>query len=785
MMMAGPTTVAAPRMDQPTGVPLYHAVPTRRPSLPHQPSSGSYGSFGSFGSLASSSSQQLHRRSSSATTASVSRHRRSSHYQHYQLQPQPQPIQAVQPQFLFYPQIVPYQQMPYPQQLPYQHQRVHNLLHSSAASSYQTLPYHYSYQPVNQPVNQLGPVHGYGQPSPKHHLRRQQHLLPDAPPSSLQHSSCPSLSSKQTLAALQTKQATSQAEAQVASTQTALFSGFSLRGSQQNKAADGATQKKQDQDKAQAKDTTKSKTVLHASAPTVKPPSRKKDSVGRNRGPVDAKDLTNRLYTILAECGMQAAANTTSAPPLSPLSPRSPLEAAPPQLLPQGVVGADRSGQRIRSRGSGNLRALYASNTPIVPTTGGGGGSIRRQPFSAPNDLNTLSELPPPPSMVDLQRRKHRTRSLSPNEVYMRGSGPAGTTGAKLPSPMAPGTFGQRRSVSSMIQPPPSAQHGLPYIPSQAAQQFARTTAAAGSPRKSTRVPKSRGQSPKAPYSHNQSVSVSPPLSPKSKPSPPLSPKTKPSPARSPRVQHAFKDTLAEPGSRRQSQKEGAEAAAAVEDAPGDADEKAEEAAVDGAAVEGAAADEATENADDEAEAEAEGGTDANAKMAKAAATKAMAAADVRRIVQEHSVDWTQSDEATVLRKQAKKEKKEREKREKKAKQQQQQQQQQQQAGDEARPLWRLKARLSSFSKDKLMPSPPATAVAVAEDKEDKAAPTLAATVVEEASKVQEQVLTAGGTKEVPGVVESAAGEPTSKSSSVLSLTALTKSSSFLSRFKF
>lgn len=710
----------------------------------------------------------------------------------------------MQPQFLFYPQIIPYQQMPYHQQLPYQHQRMHNLLHNS--NGHHITQYNNLHQNQNLNLN-LNHQHSQNQ-NRSYHLRQPQHLLPHAPPSSQQHSSSSSFSSQQHLTALQqqTKQTQGQTQAQSqpqTTTQMPLFSGFSLRGSKQNKMARNSSQQQLLPQKPQLQQPQPQPPpppmTLQASSVKIKPPPRKKDPADRNRGPVNPKDLAHRLHTIQAERGLQAAAGCgNSSATTSPLEP-------PPQL--QQGAGVDRSGRRIRSRGSGNLRAVYASNAPIIPTTGG--GSIRRQAFSAPHNLNALA---PPPSLPELERRKNRTRSLSPQQVSMRGGGPAGATVAKPPSPMAntfsspsavaaaagaaptDATLAQRRAVTSVILPS-HAHHGVPYVPSQAAQQFTRTTAVVGGPRKSILLQKPKNQQQQnQSYSHNQPVARSPPLSQKDKASPSAKSSAKspvtPSSARAPSVQHAFKDTLAEPGNRRQSIKEGSDAAV-VEDSTTAVGDKAEP------AVEDAAADEVS------ADVEADLDTDTKAKAAKAA-KKPVAASDFRRIVQEHSVDWTQSDETAGQRKREKKEKKEREKQEKKAKQQQVQQENgnDAEAPKQARPLWRLKARLSSFSRDKRSPSPPETAVAaaapvapVAEAKEDKVAtqaPDVAA-VAEAAPKVQEESASAvedakAGAPEVApeatAVEAPAAIESTSNSPSVLSLTAMAKSSSFLSLFK-
>ncbi|KAL1901455.1 hypothetical protein Sste5346_001860 [Sporothrix stenoceras] len=640
---------------------------------------------------------------------------------------------------------------------------MHNLLHGNV-NSYQPLSYNNPYQVnqgVNQGVNQAQSSRRPSQSQPprpsQRHLRRP-HLLPHAPPSSQQHSSSSSFSSQQQLAALQKQAAntttTGVKKEEPQTTTMSLFSGFSLRGSKHNKMVRDKTDEKEETEKkpekVEQKTDQKTATILNAS---IKPPVRKSDPVGRNRGPVDAKDLAQRLQTILAERGMQQTSSGSSVPP-------SPLEGPPP---------VQNGGCRIRSRGSGNLRAVYASNAPVVPTTTSG-EQLRRQPFSAPHSLsaykaahtskaaNAAAGLVPPPTMDELQRRKNRTRSQSPQQVNMRGGG--------LPSSGTQDTLAQRRGITSVI-PPSNAHHGVPYIPSQAAQQFQRTTHSVGGPRKSILLRKPR--SPKEGYSHNQSVARSPTISQKGseKASPAMSAKSPitPSSARAPSVKHAFKDTLAQPGSRRQSMKEGAEEKPQPE-AEADTADKVE-------------VEDTAEEADDEATAEAETDldTEAKAKAAKAAAVKKPTTAfDISRIVQEHSVDWTQSDETSIQRKREKKEKKEREKHEKKAKQQQQAEEG---GAAEERPLWRLKARLSSFSKDKRWPSPPAGAAAVAATSTtivpEDTAETSAATRVEAA---QEE-----GTAAMVGETKVEV-QPTSNSSSVLSLTAMKKSSSFLALFK-
>ncbi|CAK7204410.1 hypothetical protein SEUCBS139899_007167 [Sporothrix eucalyptigena] len=744
MMMAGSTTIAAPRMDQPTGLPASQSA-SFLPSSYRTP----------FPPQSSSSRPQPHRRSSntSTSTAGGRRHRSTSQQQqqqHYQYQQQPQ--------LLFYPAIVPYQQMPY------QHQRMHNLLHGSQYAA----PYYH-----NQGQNQS---HGY----------RPHYLLPHAPPTSQQHSSSSSFSSSQQLSVLQKQQLQAQAQASTQSqalsskAQMPLFSAFSLRGSNHNKMTthNGASSSQ------------KLKTGTVGIKPPVRDPKAKAD---RNRGPVDAKDLSQRLHSVLTQRELQAAARAngsaislSSGTTMSPVSPLSQATATHIEHQPGPGQMGDRSGRRIRSRGSGNLRALYASNGLMPPSmmTSGSTSSIRRQPFSAPH----LGALVPPPSLPELQRRHSRTRSLSPQHVNMRGGGSAGLGPSARDGP----TIAPRRAATGVI-PPSNAHHGVPYVPSQAAQQFARTTMAVGGARKSILQQKPR----QPPYNHNQfETRASPPPMPQQlqksskSPSPagtnattsiksPVIPSSATAATGAPAVQHAFKDALSPPGSKRQSLKDGAEAE--------DTAAEASEANTDGAAAE---AVDPEANIDTEVE---------EARARAAGAKKIVAAAELRRIVHEHSVDWTQSDESSAQRKKEKKGKKEREKREKKAQQQQQQQQQKMQsngsevnAAKQARPLWRLKQRLSSFSKDKLSSPPTVSVVAVAEENEDKEAGaafvTNADDVLPKAQEV-EAPSTVEDAKVAPSASETAteappAAELTSTSSSVLSLTSLAKSSSFLSRFK-
>ncbi|CAK7235270.1 hypothetical protein SCUCBS95973_009213 [Sporothrix curviconia] len=776
MMMAGSTTITASRMDQPTGVPATAAFyPATYMSTPQPP-------------LSSSSRPQPHRRSSSASTGS-----HASHYHYHQQQQQQQ-------QLLFYPPpFVPYQQMPYHQQLPFHHQRMHNLLHGSQyATPYGTAnPYGNQHQHQHQ-------THGY----------RPHYLLPHAPPTSQQHSSSSSFSSAQQLSALQKQQLQSQVQEktqpqpQAASSKThmPLFSAFSLRGSSHNKMTTHSSASQQ-QPKSKKKTVTTQQQQQQQQSGTVgiKPPTRA-PKTDRNRGPVDPKELSQRLHTVLTQRELEVAARSngsahslsSGAASMSPVSPLLPPANAPPQL--QNQLGGDRSGRRIRSRGSGNLRAVYAANG-TMPTSmpmplamavagsssGGGGGPIRRQPFSAPH----LSALVPPPSLPELERRRNRTRSLSPQLVNIRGGSSRGTGSRRGTGPDSDSTMSAQRRASSNIIPPPNAHHGVPYVPSQAAQQFAQTTVAAGGTRKSILL-----QKPKQPYHHNQNMTgPSPPATAKS---PGLSSSTTSAPA----IQHAYKDSLSLPGSKRQSLKDAADA---------DTDDKA---------VKVMANREDTveeETVDPEAEIEAE------VEEAKVGgAQQPVAAAELNRVVQEHSVDWTQSDETPAQSKKEKREKKEKKEREKREKKEKANNAGDADAAKQARPLWRLKARLSSFSKDKLLASAPmVTVVAVADEtrlkddkegKEGKEEGTVAevaeaasvAPAADEIPRAQHiEMPTAEGAKVVSSVpemapenvvstiesavepvVEAPAAQPASTSPSVLSFTALAKSSSFLSRFK-
>ncbi|CAK7209220.1 hypothetical protein SBRCBS47491_000370 [Sporothrix bragantina] len=759
MMMAGSTTITAPRMDQPTGIPATTAFYPSYMSTPQPPPP-------------SSSRPHPHRRSSSTSTSShASRYHQQQQQQFQQQQQQQQ--QQLQQQLLFYPPpFVPYQQMPYHQQLPYQHQRMQNLLHGSQYIA----PYGnslYSNQFGNQSSTQFSThyqTQGY----------RPHYLLPLAPPTSQQHSTSSSFSSAQQLSALQKQQLQSQAKAQVqaqtlsppkskslsasSKTHMPLFSAFSLRGSSHNKMTTHSSASQQQQQQQQKK---KTSTQPQSGTIGIKPPTRV-PKADRNRGPVDPKELSQRLHTILTQRELEAAARSNSSAnslssgaasmsPMSPLPPQNALEQLPSQ------VGGDRSGRRIRSRGSGNLRAVYASNGTMPPSMaapGSSSGSIRRQPFSAPH----LSALAPPPSLPELERRRHRTRSLSPQEMSMHldssiGSG-IGRDGT---------TIAQRRASSNAI----------PYVPSQAAQQFARTTIAGGGTRKSIAM-----QKPRKPYHHNQNMTLESP--PQTAKSPALSSSTTSAPA----VQHAFEDSLPLSDSKRQGLKEAADA----DDKPSELEPNAE-ATVEEKAV----------------AAEAETGADIEETTA-AEDKKPVAAADLNRIVQEHSVDWTQSDETiAVQRKRGKKEKKELEKREKREKKEKANNAGEADAGKQTRPLWRLKARLSSFSKDKLLPSAPTvTVVPVAEDIEDREVKVAdVAPVADEIPRAQhveesaiEEVKMAPTAPEIApesvvSTVEPAvepavevrapvAAQPASTSPSVLSFTALAKSSSssFLSRFK-
>ena len=653
--------------------------------------------------------------------------------------------------------------------MPYQHQHMHNLLHGSQYIS----PYGSSLFYGNHFGNHFSSqyqMHGY----------RPHYLLPHAPPTSQQHSPSSSFSSAQQLSALQKQQLQSQAQSQAqAQTQTQsmtqsrtasskthmpLFSAFSLRGSSHNKMTthSSASQQQLQQPLQQQQQKKTTQKQQQTSAADIKPPARAHKSE-RNRGPVDAKELSLRLNKVLSQRALDAAARanssdyslssgTASLSPVSPLTQQGTFEP-----FQSRVGGGDRSGRRIRSRGSGNLRAVYASHGAMPPTSSmaapaGSSGSIRRQPFSAPQ----LGALVLPPSLSELESRHNRKRSLSPQLVNMCGGGGGAESGVG-PSGT---TIAQRRASANTI-PPSNAQCGMPYIPSQAAQQFARTTVATGGTRKLILM-----QKPKQPYHHNQNMTRTSP--PPTAQAPTLSSPTTGAPA----LQHAFRDSLSLPGSKRQSLKNVTDG----ENQPVEAE----------ADIKDTVAEEAADPEAEQINADVE-------EVKDMSADRVMAAAELNRIVQEHSVDWTQSDETSVQRKKQKQEKKDKKEREK-----------------QTRPLWRLKARLSSFSKDKLLSSSPVvTVVAVAEEAEDKKdkgdnavdvvhiTDEIPRALHVESSTVEVHknvVSTLGNASEssvstTEPVVESIIGapvavQPTSKSPSVLSFTALAKSSSFLLRFK-
>lgn len=476
----------------------------------------------------------------------------------------------------------------------------------------------------------------------------------------------------------------------------------------------------------------------HKQNPPGKKPSARRAKESRNRGPVDANELSRRLSSVLTQRELASAARATSSvhsqSSRSTVSPALPLsrQKAPEQLLSQ--AGDHRLGQRIRSRGSGNLRAAYASNgsMPVMPSStesGNSRGPIRRQTFSAPH----LGVLAPPPSLSELERRQRRTHSLSPQQMYIHGG--------------SGGSAGHDRSAVAQW---PAAIRNTHRVPRHSAQQVGRTSL--GTSTTSSVLP----QKSKQPYHHNQNTSRhSPPLLTKS---PALSSSTTSGSARA--LQHE--------------------------------DNKTAEVNLDRANAAG----------DIVLVARAESGTTTEKAEAIADAKGSVSKTQDNHHVQKQSVDRTQSNANPQPCKKPSNDKKSREKHEK---QKQADNVRNPDTAKQMRPLWRLKARLSSFSKDKLLSSPTVTVVAVDEETETRKE---CATEIHgltdevpraqhvESSTVEKGIMLPNGPI-VPEIAPKVAkvtvdqavevsviSQPASPSSSVLSFTALAKSSSFLSRFK-
>ncbi|CAK7274947.1 hypothetical protein SEPCBS57363_006425 [Sporothrix epigloea] len=669
---------SAPRMDQLAGASFTTPFYSPYPGLPQLP-------------VFTSSHLQPHRRSSSASTSS---HTNRYHHQQQLLLQQHQQQQLL----CFPPAFAANHQMPFQQQLPYQHQNMYDSAHSTHGVAL------YGNGPYIKRASSQSQGRGY----------QRHHLLPYAPSASQQQSSSLSVPSTRQLSALQKQQLQIQAQAwaqtpsktvsqppaAAATTHMPLLSAFSLRASSHNKTASCSSTSRQE-NKHQNQNQQKPSIV------GKKPPA-KGSKESRHRGPVDANELSRRLSSVLTQRELASAAGATSSAhslsSRSTISPAPPLsrQNAPEQLLSQ--AGSHRLGQRIRSRGSGNLRAAYTSNgsVPAMSSTmtesGSSNGPIRRQTFSAPH----LGVLAPPPSLSELERRQRRTHSLSPQQMYMHG-GSAGSAGHdKIAA-------GQR----------PTAIHNMHHVPRHLAQQ--------GTTRQSALPPKAR-----QPYHHNQNASRhSLPLLTKS---PAMSSSTTSGSARG--LQHE-----------------------------------------DGKTVE------------------------VNHHRATAGDVVLHSEAESATEVEKVEVQ-TQSDAAPQPCKKPSKDKKSREKHEK-------QKQTTNASGPDTakqmRPLWRLKARLSSFSKDKLLSSPTVTVVAVDEETEGgKESATEIYHLTDEVPRAQhvesstvEKVIMVPSGPSVPemapkvakvpvdqAVEASVISQPASPSSSVLSFTALAKSSSFLSRFK-
>ncbi|CAK7273638.1 hypothetical protein SEPCBS119000_005762 [Sporothrix epigloea] len=668
-----------PWMDQSAGGHFTAPAYPPWPSLPHL-------------RMTSSSPLQPHRRGSSASTSSHSSRYRHQQQQLLLLQQQ----QQLQQQLLLCPhQIVSGHQLPFHQQPAYRHQNMHDPgygSHGPAPSS------------RNPSVKQSGvqnQVRGF----------QRSYSLPHAPPTSQKQSSSSSYSSGRQLSALHKQQlqlpaqtwtrAPSQTKTQApgaaSATHLQLLSTSSLLASSHKSHKPNEVMPQRHQTKQQHQLGT-----VGAKLPSRRPKE------GRNRGPVDANELAQRLHRVLTQRELASAIRANSS--AHSLSSRSTASPAPPlnrqnaSEQVQDQASNHRSGQRIRSRGSGNLRAAYASNgsMPNISSSatqpGSNSGPIRRQPYSAPH----LGVLVPPPSLQELERRQRRTHSLSPQQVCMYG----GAGGSAVTQ--------RRAAIHHSMHPNPQAP---------------RAWSAAHQPM--------LAQQPKQPYHHNQRVGQrSPPLLAKS---PALS---SPSSGGSEKaIQHG-----------------------------------------DGKAAEVSSV-----------HANAVGGTLFDVDVEPGAKIENAESVAATQDDQRQGFNRTPSADTSMQCKKQNKSTKDGEKREKQKKSNS--------ASDPAaakqmRPLWRLKARLSSFSKDKLLSAPTVTVVALdeaAEEKEDRA--TDASQLADEIPRAHHvESTTVEEVRAVPSVPNAAefspkmavvVGEqPVSPSSSVQSFASLAKSSSFLSRFR-
>ncbi|EPE06254.1 hypothetical protein F503_02382 [Ophiostoma piceae UAMH 11346] len=239
-----------------------------------------------------------------------------------------------------------------------------------------------------------------------------------------------------------------------------------------------------------------------------------------------------------------------------------------------------------------------------------------------------------------------------------------------------------KRMPTSKPEPAPSAAPAAtskpagPYVPCQAATQFTRTTATMGVPRKTIRL---------KPRMSNMALSGP---SEEHKEQQPLQKRSSVSPSTS--LRHAYKDTQSTPGCRRPSMKDGDEST----QEPSDNAEKAE------------TKSDSTDGSDPDPEEDNELAATSTTK----GLSKATPPAEYMRIAQERSVDWTQSDEMRQQRETAEKEKEEAER----------------EAEKKGNRLHRLRARLSTFSRERLSDykspatSPPASPSRIAAIPEER-----------------------------------------------------------------